>query len=1429
MNFKRIISVALILVLLSGFTVNASNINNIPSDYIDLVSGTTLDFSIINSENNQELGYNWNANTKTLILTNFRYYTNETVIILPEDSIVSLRGNNYIKSTNGNGIEGKGNIKINHYYGATLEIESVGRGIQTNNHVLVEGGGITITSNDKGISANAFTLNIATMQVTSLKDNALDIKDITINSGNLLTSTTGPKIALATTNFVQNGGSVKAISENHAGMWVERNFSITGGSLDIISDVTGSNGRGINSSNANFQISGGLINVKAKTIGINTGGNITVTGGQIRVEAPNSISASSLNLDSENTLLKATGNVQNLNLTNGFVLSKNVNEYSGNFSIEEDIIIPDGIYITAKSNSNLSIQPDKTTIVEAGATVDLKDGTLKVKGILKNNGNIIGNVVTDGGSVTNAGIAKNPNNPKEWILQGNEANAPKDFFVNRDEFLIINSGQILNIPDDAIIKIEGSLINNGTIINNGVLAIKDKSQVGIGIVQINPPLNYNTLQMYTLENFDHLSQAGLNRGHNHDRQNLGIYTKGNGILKIRQTNPNFNQNITFNFFNNNGQNAVTTTIPSNGNWVSVTAKVDSVGFVKTLVNRNNEQPIIEYMYDDNSATLPIYIHNQTNEAEFFQFWNQTQAPYAVYESSEITILVPEKDKNANKFQSINQLLDMYSKMMTQFDKFTGLEDNPQNSVNKNVKAKYFAIPNSSGGGSAYYGTDHMGVTSDSASGFLTVSWGVSHEVGHGYQGSFMGRDLNLGEVWNNIYAHYFQHNGEYQFGDWLNINRNIGKFETERINKGYQNSELSTKLYFWVNLLDTIGPERGMTYFNRAYRELCLQNKQFDVSSLDLMARLFSESAQLNVAPYFEAWGLNVSLDTKNYLQNKGYKNIYPLRYLTNSDQTAQELQSSVNAQRIYSVIEVDKLIQNKDLKSQLDITINIDDFEQIKGKELIFYNGNSEIRREIITDKVMHIKDMPIGVFTLKAPITKSGNYIYKELQYVPIVLNTNNKASIDLIPLNNILGSDFQIRLAGLGDNIYSTITCRQTGSSENNVNLNWWQNVVKVSKTLSTKASFLFQRMFSHNTVNQKNIVEVKTPTKRKNNSSSKNAVTRQNNNSEIKNILTINTTGSWPHSYFPDQEYSKIIVKDNNDNIIYSKSHIGNQSNPSNDTIAFDNGYTIEIMHREAKSRLNVYSNLMYNKKIINPQDITSTFILEDGVLKLKSDTTPPIEILNNLLDEYIMYLSQNNLVENIKTAINQQPCKAIIATTIKEFPIERKNALKNKYADLFGNGPEIITETDTITVNVGDNLNETIKSFGLSLKDIDSDVNVADININYQAIPIDDNGNITQEGEFDIILSVTNSFYFSNEKVVKLIVNKIENNIFAQLDNLINEVDSLDENLYTEVSWTKVQNSLDFAYFIKSLGNPTEDDINEAIYNIQSTVSHLELK
>ena len=118
------------------------------------------------------------------------------------------------------------------------------------------------------------------------------------------------------------------------------------------------------------------------------------------------------------------------------------------------------------------------------------------------------------------------------------------------------------------------------------------------------------------------------------------------------------------------------------------------------------------------------------------------------------------------------------------------------------------------------------------------------------------------------------------------------------------------------------------------------------------------------------------------------------------------------------------------------------------------------------------------------------------------------------------------------------------------------------------------------------------------------------------------LTVNSLNTKPHVYFTD-EYANIQIFDTKGNLVYEKSYIGNTSNPSNDTIDIEIGYTIKIKHREASSRLIFKSEILNNnEEFKNLDDGQTTYtITKYGLQKEGTTSEEQYEIYKRKLDKY----------------------------------------------------------------------------------------------------------------------------------------------------------------------------------------------------------------
>lgn len=536
--------------------------------------------------------------------------------------------------------------------------------------------------------------------------------------------------------------------------------------------------------------------------------------------------------------------------------------------------------------------------------------------------------------------------------------------------------------------------------------------------------------LYTLPSVSDINIAGTYRGNGHDRQNLGIYMKQGASFEIRQTNKKLNQDLTLQCLNNDSQTEKNYTIPKNGDWVTVTVDNDSVPFIRTVFG-TEEEPKIEMRNLQGTEELTYYYY-QDNEEEFFNEWKNNNHSYAVIENDRATFLVPIKDRdlivrndgNSYNFKSIDEMLEYYHDFVEQFDRYLGLSYDTDNSLNKNIKTKFFVKANKHGAGAAYYSANHTAQNGDSISGYLSRGWLNLHEFGHGYEGSLANQDLQLVDVMNNILAHYYQitylrENDGGWLGKKLSIEENM-KNARESVSN-YNELTYQQKLYSFVDLLDKIGPEKSMAYVHSKYREYVKQGIRYNAS--DMFAKSFSEVSGYNVIPYLNSYKVTPSEDIQTEIYEQDMPFIYYLRDLVDTDQKAEQIRKDLNLDGRYSLVS-NQDIEKYNMKGSIKLNISINDFEQIKGQKIYIKDGKNVVKEITIEDKNIVVNNIPAGVYSIQIPKPKNNAYSY-QYEYIVVKENTINEKNIEYKKINtNTLASDTLISFRGLGDSEFAKL---------------------------------------------------------------------------------------------------------------------------------------------------------------------------------------------------------------------------------------------------------------------------------------------------------------------------------------------------------------------------------------------------------------------
>ena len=374
---------------------------------------------------------------------------------------------------------------------------------------------------------------------------------------------------------------------------------------------------------------------------------------------------------------------------------------------------------------------------------------------------------------------------------------------------------------------------------------------------------------------------------------------------------------------------------------------------------------------------------------------------------------------ANGFKSLDKFLEYYQKVVEKMDEYVGLDFNPTKITDQNVRTKYLIKANSNGIGAAYYAGDHVGVNNASMKTFFEMNWGGLHELAHGYQGSLGKGEMLLGEVSNNILGYYIQTDKSLydRPGNWLGElpiieeEKNSGRLS----GKNFSEIDTTVRLYMIINLLDTF--EKGTTYSKMFswYREQL--NNGRTMTNQDAYVEAIADIYNINIIPYMEAWGLNISVELKNKMFNLNYPLINILADMV-SPNLLNTIMTNENLSKKYSLVKND-ILKNNNIKSNLSLEIQIDDISKLVGKILLLKDGKNIIEKHKIENSTIELANIPAGTYYLQMPIL---NGYSQELIYIQVNENSTNYYSYTYENLEETTFDNY-LKLQLLGYN-YDTI---------------------------------------------------------------------------------------------------------------------------------------------------------------------------------------------------------------------------------------------------------------------------------------------------------------------------------------------------------------------------------------------------------------------
>ncbi|MBC2169891.1 putative mucin/carbohydrate-binding domain-containing protein [Listeria booriae] len=537
-------------------------------------------------------------------------------------------------------------------------------------------------------------------------------------------------------------------------------------------------------------------------------------------------------------------------------------------------------------------------------------------------------------------------------------------------------------------------------------------------------------KMYSLEDPTWLRAQGLSKGMDHDRQDLGIIVPKDSTIEIRQTNPNYKGTVRVELLNNDSSKESGFQVGSS--WVKATAIADSALFAKTTFTA--EAPTLEYKVDDSVIELPVFKQGD-KEADFFEKWDKSDAALALIGNKYIQILVPARDKaylkKMDEFPSINALLDYYDTLFETYNELEGISFTAETATDKNVPTKYFAKANAQGIGAGYYAGDHTADSSHSVYGFwLKPGWGGLHEIGHGYQGSFMSDPtFSTSEVWNNLYADSMQKKTlgtDYYTEGWLYRGERAyleGVFEKFVYDtKTPVNSwDVRSRLYMLTIMKDKAG-DKAFTHFNQSYRAAVNAGTiNYEEKHLDLLTQAYGETSHYDFTPFVEL--VQGSMTDKQKVENlySGNKAVYPLASLLSGD-NLKNARKDIQLDSKWGLVSNKELTKYK-LTNTSEIQFTINDFDQIKGKTLRIKDGKDVIRNIKITSPTMTIKNMPVGIYSLDIP-TGVTRFYQPSTNYLAVSDGTN-KINIQMNELQTSTMASELMLFKGLSSSTFAKAT--------------------------------------------------------------------------------------------------------------------------------------------------------------------------------------------------------------------------------------------------------------------------------------------------------------------------------------------------------------------------------------------------------------------
>ncbi|POT55259.1 peptidase M60 viral enhancin protein [Citrobacter amalonaticus] len=623
-----------------------------------------------------------------------------------------------------------------------------------------------------------------------------------------------------------------------------------------------------------------------------------------------------------------------------------------------------------------------------------------------------------------------------------------------------------------------------------------------------------------------LDAAGMSKGINHDRQHLGIILAAGQAVRIRQTNAAFNEILTMRLLNDDCKTEAEYLIGST--WVEASLNAASVPFIDTPYV--DGMPVVEFEYPDTAKTLPVYRKGE-NEVAFFSRWDTQDAEFGFIESEYANLLVPKISKKELKAlgeaKNIDGLIAYYEGIFTFYNALAGISFEPERDSDRNIKNRYFIKADKNGAGAAYYGVWWTAETSSSISSF----WLTPEDSNWG----------SLHEIAHG-YQGYFTEDKYLSTGEmWNNIYAACYQdvlLGDRKYEEGwlYDYGNMEKVENNIIDLIATATPlnqwdQRSMLYFavlmvDKAGKNAFTYFNQQYRKSCNTSGFVPSDHALLDMlSESFAAAGEQV--DVTPFIQLTG-------GYVTQTQCNRNVLSDARAVYPLYKLVDEPQLeaVRNQ---LKLDSSLRLVDATQLKACGL---KGNVSLCFNIDDFAQIYGEDLIL---------MEGRRYAYK------------TRINIPTMELSELPIGVYSLRLPTGKDHKYQPMSGYLVVKQGDNV------------------AEILFVKKVSSPIVSQEiNLLGL----------GDKIFATLLVDCAQGKLVIDVTTTT--PHAYFPGVTYARIIVRDPQGNLIFSKDIHGTDASLSHDELAFSEGDQIEIYHEEPdRVRVNpAYPGIIDNKNKTN---------------------------------------------------------------------------------------------------------------------------------------------------------------------------------------------------------------------------------------------------